>query len=479
MAQKNTVLLIEPRIIDIIPTLIDEYYKHLGDTWNYVFYCGKNTKSYWESLLRKNVEIRELDIDNFSQAKLYNDFLKQKSLWESLSGEFILTIQTDTWIVSSPPYTIDYFLNLKKSFIGGNMCYNWNEHIREDICFQYRNFNGGLSLRRREDMILVIDSFPPKPTSDDYRTSQCIETDAEDCYFVTGCHLLGLPIGNDEESSHFAVHYIYKDTFFGIHNPKKDVVINLVKNHPDLCGKNPLLHIDLPSMKIFYRYTDSNNNKNRPSYFSKEKCLQSFLKKFIGHEIYIVADNVSEKTYTLLCEKVGNNNVIRTSLYNSKGFLFTVKVAIEKFSDDEKIYLVEDDYIHTKNAANIIMEGLGISDYVSGYDHFDKYVNRSDGGPNPFISDGGEETRVILSKSSHWKLTNSCCMTFATTVRILKEDYSIYEEFCQYNIPSDFQMFIKLRQKGRKLISCIPAVSTHCEPEWLSPLIDWGKTLDE
>ena len=94
------------------------------------------------------------------------------------------------------------------------MSYNWNEHIRDNIWFQYRNFNGGLSLRKREDMILVIDSFPPKPTSDDHKTSQCIEIDAEDCYFVTGCHVLGLPIGNDEESSHFAVHYINIDEHF-------------------------------------------------------------------------------------------------------------------------------------------------------------------------------------------------------------------------------------------------------------------------
>ena len=86
-----------------------------------------------------------------------------------------------------------------------------------------------------------------------------------------------------------------------------------------------------PSFYIFFnRYSDSNNNENRPSYFSKEKCLQLFLKKFMGHEIYIIADNVTGKKYTSLCEKIGNNNFIRTSLYNSKGFLFTVKVAIEK-----------------------------------------------------------------------------------------------------------------------------------------------------
>jgi transaldolase len=40
-------------------------------------------------------------------------------------------------------------------------------------------------------------------------------------------------------------------------------------------------------------------------------------------------------------------------------------------------------------------EGLDISDYVSGYDHPDKYIDSDQGGDNPFIKDGGEITRVL------------------------------------------------------------------------------------
>lgn len=479
MAEKNTVLLIEPRIVDIIPRLLDEYHKHLGDDWNYVFYCGKNTKPHWEPLLNKIIELRELDVDNYPEPRLYSDFVKQKTLWDSLTGEYILTVQTDTWITSIPPYTIEYFLNLNKSFIGGNMDYAWSEFNRQGIFFQYNNFNGGLSLRKRNDMIHVINSFPPKPTAENNLSSFQMETDAEDCYFVAGCHLLGLPVGNDIESSHFSLHHVFKDAFFGIHNPNRNVSDMILQKHPNLNGMNPYAGLYSLNMKILYRYSDSKNNKARPSYFSKEKCLSSFLKKFIGHEIYIIADNVCEETYEFLCQCVGSTRVIRTSLFNSKSFLFAVKMAIDNFLDTDKIYLVEDDYIHKDNAAKIIMEGLSISDYVSGYDHMDKYINIYEGGVNPFVQHGGEPTRVILSKSSHWKYTNSCCMTFATTVRLLKEDYNVYEEFCQDTLPYDFQMFLKLTQKGRRLISSIPAVSTHCESQWLSPFIDWEKTLNE
>ena len=96
-----------------------------------------------------------------------------------------------------------------------------------------------------------------------------------------------------------------------------------------------------------------------------------------------------------------------------KIIFYAVNYALKTFDLHEVVYFAEDDYIYKKNAPTIILEGLQVGDYSSGYDHPDKYINKKDGGPNPFIEDGGELTRVLLTKSSHWKLTNSCCMTFA------------------------------------------------------------------
>jgi hypothetical protein len=138
------------------------------------------------------------------------------------------------------------------------------------------------------------------------------------------------------------------------------------------------------------------------------------------------------------------------------------------FSDKDKVYFAEDDYIYTRNAPQIIEEGLSIAEYSSGYDHPDKYINYSDGGPNPFISEGGELT-------SHWKNTNSCCMTFATTVKTLKRDYDVYMKYCSTTHPHDFEMFYELT-KYSSLVSCIPSVSTHGENMWL---IDWEKEFEK
>ena len=215
----NTVLLVEPRILEEIPDIILEYYKYLPE-WKFVFYCGKGTKSYWETKLDSYVELRELEVNNFSLASEYSFFMKQKILWESLYGDYVLTIQADSMIMSLEPYNINYFMNLNKSYIGGNMNYMWRELEYHNITFRNYNFNGGLSLRKRKDMIKVIETFPPKMFNErENDFSIDIETHPEDIYFTVGCYKLGLPIGDDDECSHFSVHCIFKNAFFGIHKP--------------------------------------------------------------------------------------------------------------------------------------------------------------------------------------------------------------------------------------------------------------------
>jgi len=243
----NTLLFIEPRMIEYCVSILNEYYKILGNDWKYVFYCGKGTLSYWTQSafvdeLKRIIEFRELNVENMTPYQ-YNDFLKNRDLWESLTGDFVLTAQVDTWPMNMKPHTIDYFIKLNKSYIGGNMSCHYNEMKREKMNVKVMNFNGGLSLRKRLDMLKVIDTFPPEPSINSSISTK-IETDAEDVYFSVGCYKINLPIGDDEESSHFAVHSLSKDTFFGIHNPHGEAGYTIRKRFPELCGLNPWLKLE-------------------------------------------------------------------------------------------------------------------------------------------------------------------------------------------------------------------------------------------
>ena len=232
-------------------------------------------------------------------------------------------------------------------------------------------------------------------------------------------------------------------------------------------------------MKVIYRISDSSNVKTKPLYLTKTDTFLHFLKIFINEDIYVIADNVCDETYIFLLQHVNYDKVLRTNLGNTASFMYSANFAINTFDNDEEIiYFAEDDYIYTKDAPKIIAEGLNIADYSSGYDHPDKYINHNEGGPNPFISEGGESTRVLISNSSHWKITNSCCMTFAVKIKTIKQDINVYGKYCGGRNPYDFQMFCELRNT-RKIVSCIPSVSTHGEIEYLAKFIDWDKEFHQ
>lgn len=232
-------------------------------------------------------------------------------------------------------------------------------------------------------------------------------------------------------------------------------------------------------MKVIYRISDGGYCKIKPHYVTKRGIFQHFMKVFSGYDVYVVADNVSDETYGFLRNYIDESKIFRTRLSNAGAFMYAVEFAINNFENSEKVYFAEDDYAYKNNAPTVIEEGLDLGHYSSGYDHPDKYINYSEGGENPFIENGGETTIVKLSKSSHWKITNSCCMTFATTVSTIKNDLEIFEKYCSTSHPYDFQIFTELKDKKRNVVSCIPGVSTHCETRWLSPLINWEEEFNK
>lgn len=225
-------------------------------------------------------------------------------------------------------------------------------------------------------------------------------------------------------------------------------------------------------MKIFYRISDGSYKKERFVHATKKGCLDNFLKQFPKDDVVLYADNVTDETYEWLssydCELIRTNGGS-----SAAGFRIVFEDAL-KLNDDEIIYFVEDDYLHLDNSRQILIEGLERTEYVTLYDHVDKYIPANNGG-NPFITDdGAEETRVFLTKNRHWKLTNSTTMTFATHVQTLREDMDTWRRHTAGTYPHDFQCFLELRDKGRTLASPIPSLSTHCEPTWAAPLINWN-----
>jgi hypothetical protein len=229
-------------------------------------------------------------------------------------------------------------------------------------------------------------------------------------------------------------------------------------------------------MKIIYRISDSGYSKVKPKYINNRNCLWNAINTFqeVNFEDWVViADNVSEETDVIIQGYVPKERIEYVSVGHGAG---TFNLALDKaltFDDNEIVYFIENDYLHLPNSKKVIEEGLNEigADFVSLYDHPDKYID----GANPYVQGGGEMTRVMLSTSSHWKVTNSTTMTFASKVKTLRKTENILREYTQGSYPRDFDMFVHLYNSAHYLVTPIPGYSTHGETAWLTPLIDWSK----
>jgi hypothetical protein len=238
-------------------------------------------------------------------------------------------------------------------------------------------------------------------------------------------------------------------------------------------------HLRQQSLKTLYRISDGGHAKERFDFVNKEVCLKNFLRVFqpSQDELVIIADNVGDATWEMISAL--HSNIIRTSLNNAGSWRYAAfDIAIKTFPEDQVVYFVEDDYLHLPGSPQVLLEGMSIADYVSLYDHKDKYLNANEGGPNPFVESGGELTRVVRTNRVHWKLTNSTTMTFAATVKVLREDRHIWERHTRSRTPNDFSAFLELARKSRRLVTPIPGYSTHCEPAFAAPGIDWARVAE-
>jgi hypothetical protein len=229
-------------------------------------------------------------------------------------------------------------------------------------------------------------------------------------------------------------------------------------------------------MKIIYRISDAGYSKVKPAYIHNSACLKNFCNVFFEHihDIVVIADNCSEDTMNIIRRYIDPIAIEQVSVGHGAGtFNLALNKAL-KLHDDEIVYFVENDYLHLPGSPTILNEGFGLgASFVSLYDHPDKYIGPDQGG-NPYCDGGAEDTRVYLTKSTHWKITNSTTMTFASKVSTLKRTESILRKWTNGTHPNDFQMFLELRENNELLITPIPGYSTHGETAYLSPLTDWS-----
>ncbi|MBS0625728.1 MAG: hypothetical protein JSS32_06730 [Verrucomicrobia bacterium] len=136
------------------------------------------------------------------------------------------------------------------------------------------------------------------------------------------------------------------------------------------------------------------------------------------------------------------------------------------------VYFVEDDYLHRDGWIDILLEGFSVegAEYVTLYDHRDKYFL-------PMYKN--LTSKIFFTPSCHWRTIPSTTHTFAVRYETLMRDLPIHRKYSEgRKISADHEKFSHLTKRGARLISPMPGWSTHAEPDFASPCVDWDKLLN-
>lgn len=235
-------------------------------------------------------------------------------------------------------------------------------------------------------------------------------------------------------------------------------------------------------IRIFQRHCKISSNSakknNRPHYFSRQGCFNNLLNTIDDNcDITVCFDGSLSTGEHFLQDKIYKNIKIYEKDGGNDGISFLNMIRYVKslnIPDDDIIYFLEDDYFHKKNWTNILREGFKFInvDYITLYDHNDKYWY-------PMYEN--LMTKVICTENVHWKTIPNTTNTYACLAKTFKNDYHIHEVYCDLSkgYTRDFDKFAHLTNEGKTLINPLPGYSTHCENEYMSPVVKWEKIFKD
>lgn len=234
-------------------------------------------------------------------------------------------------------------------------------------------------------------------------------------------------------------------------------------------------------IKIFVRhchYSTASAHKARLADFSKERYLENLLAT-IGDEKKIDLTFFLDTFHPM----EGEHFLRRQAQYpiiefkagsEAASFLFMLEyVYRQDYPSDTIIYFLEDDYIHRSNWPKVLREAFTLPDikYATLYDHRDKYF---------FPQYTDLKSKIFQTATCHWRTTPSTTNSYAMLFKTLKEHIDYHRCFSLgRTITADHDKFCKLAELESVLVSAIPGFSTHAEPDYASPCVDWVKVLEE
>tara|TARA_Y100000590_G_scaffold172592_1_gene197407 strand:- start:225 stop:1241 length:1017 start_codon:yes stop_codon:yes gene_type:complete len=149
---------------------------------------------------------------------------------------------------------------------------------------------------------------------------------------------------------------------------------------------------------------------------------------------------------------------------------------IVKNESCDLVYLVEDDYIHSKEAIN---EMLFSFEKFSTIFAEDVFLLPAD---YPYLYNKNEPTKIFLGNQKHWRLVEESLVTFLTSKKIIVKNFeNLMQMATKWEDP--WEKPLHSIYKKIPCLSPVPSLSMHCaninSVYGLPPNLDWKKIWEE
>lgn len=209
-------------------------------------------------------------------------------------------------------------------------------------------------------------------------------------------------------------------------------------------------------MLIFYRvspFLSSNPNPMGNDKFNIIKtCFESFKKANNGSKVVVIADGFTEEGKKLFAPY----EVIEGNHGNVETFHQQLNLVCN-LPNEDKVFLVEDDYLWIEGAVASLERALDELEIVSPYDHPGHYLEER------FKY---EPKRMVLIEDQTYRTCPSNTLTFATRAYIIKQNVEFIKSFGI----RDHDLFQSL---GIDMWCSVPSLATHLVTGLLAPNRKW------
>jgi len=253
------------------------------------------------------------------------------------------------------------------------------------------------------------------------------------------------------------------------------------------------------------QFSGLRSNPDRPKWFSPEKVFVNLLKSLNPNICGLTVcferkedfDTHFLKKYnsgSFKLEFIDTKNVKREVFFDEP-LSHSVAAASEiiirdiecgKIKSSDLIYILEEDYLHLPNWAEITLDlfnhFIGDNDYVCLYDHNDKYLFRqTDETINKYNLEKhwgmyrDLKSEIIASNARHWRSLPNCGLSMIMPPHLFLRDKELWLKGY-----SDCEIGHQLNTKHQtKFWAPMPSISTHCINPFVAPLVDWEKVINQ